>query len=84
MTRDTEAVTRTVEAAIQAANLAEFVETQAKRICRVRGVSPQWQALALIAVDLRRVADELKAAAGAGTLEMAEGWLGALDPMVSP
>lgn len=83
MTRDTEAITRTVEAAIQAANLATFVELQARRICRVRGVAPQWQALALIAADLRKVADELKAAAGAGSVEMAEGWLGALDPVVS-
>lgn len=78
-----EATTRALEAAAQAANLATFVELQAKRICRVRGVAPQWQALQLIAIDLRTIADELKAAAGAG-LEMAEGWLGALDPVTSP
>lgn len=84
MTRDDEAVTRTVEAGCQCANLAVFVEIQARRVCSVRGVSPQWQALALIAGELRQIADELKAAAGAGSVEMAEGWLSALDPVVSP
>lgn len=84
MTRSAEAVTRTLEAGVQAANLADWVELQARRICSVRGTAPQWQALGLIAADLRRIADELKALAGAGGLEMSEGWLGAMDPMVSP
>lgn len=85
MSRDTEAVTHAVEAGVQCGNLAHFVELQARRICSVRGVAPQWQALALIAADLRTIADELKAAAGAGGLEMAEGWsLGDLDPVTSP
>lgn len=84
MSRDTEAVTHAVEAGVQCGNLAHFVELQARRICRVRGVAPQWQALQLIAIELRTIAEELKAAAGAGSVEMAEGWLGALDPMVSP
>lgn len=84
MSRSAEASTRTLEAGCQAANLADWVELQARRICSVRGTAPQWQALALIAADLRRVADELKALAGAGAVEMAEGWLGALDPVTSP
>lgn len=81
MTRDDEAVTRALEAGMQCGNLAHFVELQARRICSVRGVSPQWQALALIAAELRQIADELKAARD---VEMADGWLGALDPVVSP
>lgn len=78
----TEATSRVVEVAVQSANLATFVELQARRICSVRGVAAQWQALALIAADLRKVSDELKSLASSA--EMSDGGMGALDPMVAP